>query len=134
MVKNNTKVFVLKVPVWEAEVVVCIGSPTVGFRKVLLRTVGKPRTEAFLNGIEDLLGRADSPHNTGPSVLYVRDFPVDPEGMNTLVHEVTHVTDGIMARKGVPNCDETREAYCYMNGWLTEQILKRVTIGQLKRK
>lgn len=55
------------------------------------------------------------------------DFDLtNPEGLNTLVHEVMHVTMTALMRRGV-NADATHEEpYCYFAGWLFEQCYRRL--------
>ena len=58
----------------------------------------------------------------------------DLDDMNTLVHEVMHVTMTVLMRRGV-NADCTHEEpYCYFAGWLFEQCLARLRTMKRKKR
>lgn len=115
-----TKSFYLEIPIWEASVLVCLGPPDAKFKRLAVKYAGQHRTDKFLKGIEELMGRCMGGQ---PAFVYVNKIPKTPSDINTLVHEVNHLADGLLYRKGMTFSSHSEEAYCYLKGWLVEQIL-----------
>ena len=48
------------------------------------------------------------------------------EIINTIVHEVTHVSNYISYKMGLPINYENEEFQSYLNGWLSEKIIEKL--------
>lgn len=61
-------------------------------------------------------------------VVWVSDeWKPTPDGLNTLVHEITHVTMTILMRRGFDADRDHEEPYCYMAGHLFERAYRCLT-------
>jgi hypothetical protein len=47
--------------------------------------------------------------------------------VDSVTHEVFHLTKSVMERADIPLNDETNEAWAYLNGWLNEKVMSLVT-------
>jgi len=48
------------------------------------------------------------------------------EVVNTVVHESAHLTHYILRRARLPLCEESEEAYTYLQGHIVEKILEKI--------
>ena len=46
--------------------------------------------------------------------------------INTVVHEVTHITHYLCRNRRISLTEDSEEIYCYLVGFLTEQILRKL--------
>ena len=53
---------------------------------------------------------------------------MDDTGVDSVAHEVFHLTKSVMEAAQIPLNDETNESWAYMNGWLNEKVMKFVGI------
>jgi len=47
-----------------------------------------------------------------------------------LAHESSHLGYDILNHRGVKHCDESEEAYAYMQGWLHKKLYERLGLGR----
>ncbi len=62
----------------------------------------------------------------GKYIVWLRDFKFDATSIDTLVHEMTHLTFSVMQYVGVTLADESEEAFAYYSGYITYQIIKLI--------
>lgn len=71
------------------------------------------------------------PENPGFMICFIRYA----DDVNTVAHEILHIALMILGNASVPvDCDKNQEAACYLNGWLHEAYLKRLTRERKRRK
>lgn len=59
------------------------------------------------------------------TIAFVRPcFTKTPENFNTLVHEAFHAVAEILRVAGVQEANQSTEAYAYMVGWVSQQMLE----------
>ena len=62
----------------------------------------------------------------GKYVIWLRNFKFDAVSIDTLVHEMTHLTFSVMQYVGMTLSDESEEAFAYYSGYITNQIIKLI--------
>lgn len=55
-----------------------------------------------------------------------------PHYIGILSHEISHATFFICERLGIDFTASPQEAYCYLNGWITEKIWKLIEVDIAK--
>lgn len=98
------KKYVINVPIYESVLFLTVGDKSVDVDD-----------EAVLSVISD-----------GSFRLKIRDSRKSANLLNSIVHETNHLTFFILDRAGMNLCLETTEAYAYLNGYLFEEIYKRL--------
>lgn len=61
-------------------------------------------------------------------VVYLPHFRGIARDIATLAHELLHATNGILKEVGVSPCNKSEEAYTYLLGYLTEEVLRGMEI------
>lgn len=78
-------------------------------------------------GISDACGAVWQVRNVKKSqsfsILWLDDL-----GLDSITHEVFHLTRRVMEGANLPLNEETDEAYAYLNGWLNEKIIAFVNL------
>lgn len=67
--------------------------------------------------------------NNGNILIYFKysNYSINNEYMfNTIAHESLHATQMILDRIGMKLNKKTDEAYCYLNGYIVEQIMREI--------
>lgn len=96
------KSFFIKVPIYEVIVKVTVGDKS-------------------LTGVS---GRA---YSVADGMYWLRFRDAKAKDLhNTLAHECQHLVFVILDRAGMKLCHETQEAYCYLMGFMCEQIYKKI--------
>ena len=60
------------------------------------------------------------------SLIRMKRIPKTPYDFSVLMHEIGHCTIGIMRAIGMPLSETSEEAYTYLQGYITYEILKRI--------
>lgn len=77
------------------------------------------------------LGRTLYKNEYGVFIVYMPEKPEDALGWGSLIHELSHVTNGIMEKAGIPFSHDTEEAYTYLLGFLAKQVIEKFSISFL---
>lgn len=79
-------------------------------------------TEGFLEVIPRRLGCMMLMQD-GAMILWMPKFKWTISDIDTLTHEIFHLTYAVMSEVGVRLCDNSEEAFAYYQGYITRQIL-----------
>jgi len=72
----------------------------------------------------DEVGRLED-NSMGTYILKIKKKnKVDCIGI--IAHEVQHFVARVLRRAGLPLCEESEEAYCYLTGYVTREIYKKL--------
>lgn len=63
---------------------------------------------------------------TGAVVILMPHVPYSVRDYGTIVHELFHATEGIMANVGIPHGEELSEAWAYLLTYLYEAVVKQL--------
>jgi hypothetical protein len=70
---------------------------------------------------------------TGIAVIRMRKIPRKVDDFAALQHEINHaITFLLTTRIGMPNTNETTEAFAYMTSYLTEEVYKNLPLFKEK--
>lgn len=75
---------------------------------------------------EDLTAKAVICEN-GVSIIVLKKFDFTPKDLGTLSHEIFHIAFMILDNMGISYSNKSDEAYAYLIGYITEQILLLIT-------
>lgn len=70
---------------------------------------------------------------TGNEILWLKFPPKSEEDISTLAHEAFHAAYDILKRVGIPLSSSSEEAYAYLIGYITEQVLKLTQPKEAKK-
>lgn len=66
--------------------------------------------------------------NGGIGVINMRNYDHSARQIGFLVHEINHYVFELLRSKGLFEHDSSTEAYTYLSGWITEEIMRQVQI------
>lgn len=61
-------------------------------------------------------------------IVYMPEKPHDSESIGFLIHELFHITTGIMEEIGVELSESSEESYAYLIGFLTKKVMEEFSI------
>lgn len=116
--------FIINCKVYPFDVMVYFGED----REPLYRNLKKYLSESDIKELREYkYGFAKSVmFPNGQTLLYMKRKPETHFELGTLAHEIFHCTCFIMDRVGIKLTDESDEAYAYLIGYLTNEILKKI--------
>ena len=110
---------IIEVPIYEACVAVCCGSEK-KIRKFFLKEFEMDLVEPILEDGLDGSVVTLRQENTGVPI-WVIVLPTSVS-LNTISHEVFHVTQHIMEHCMIDLSPDTKEPYAYLHGWLFQRV------------
>ena len=125
--KLKNKAFIIDLVIYPCKVFVVIGN--IKQLKPLMLSYKYPPTE---NELKDIMNIFDSINNyNGLSVMTENNSIIwidkDCDIYNVIPHEVLHTVHDIFIHLGENNLSkDNQEAYCYLNGYINEQIFKQL--------
>lgn len=103
----------IKIPLYELEIVVIVSDK---IEEVINKRI-KLKKWSSIDKVEGkVYGYAVSPGNLKDYCIFYRKENL---GVNTITHEVSHITDFILSERGV---EDSGEAKAYLNGYINEKI------------
>jgi hypothetical protein len=121
-------IFNLKADPYQTDVLFCIDA-TQNQIDDHLRRVLKSKPEFIAHVKEQLAGMKEGRclhFDNGAIMIVLRDRVVSALTMGLLVHEVHHAVCFILRRAGLPQNEDTEEAYAYLNQHLCERAFRRI--------
>lgn len=92
-----------------------------------------PIKEEEIEKVRNILERETSdyaaitqPLSNGNIVIFVPEQPNPNYIVNMITHETLHATEMIMSRIGMTLCEQSDEAFCYLNGYINQEIFKQI--------
>jgi hypothetical protein len=92
-----------------------------------------PIKEEELEKVRSILERETSdyaaithPLSNGNIVIFVPEQTNPNYIVNMITHETLHATEMIMSRIGMTLCEQSDEAFCYLNGYINQEIFKQI--------
>lgn len=122
------KAFIVKVPVWEALVVVGCGPTDGRFKRLLSKWLTASEIDGYLKTCNSH-GVMGCVHRGEPGcahALWIPALPNSPENMGYFAHEVAHVAFQMLRNKGVWHTTSSEESYTYLMQYLTKEILTQL--------
>jgi len=120
--------FIVKIPVWNQEVEVYVGSPE-ATQKYLEERFNKKLRKA--NGLNKNVGLADKFVNKKNKteyafIMWLADLSNEVEGLKTITHETTHITHAILRFVGCKPNFSNEESEAYMHEYIFGEIIKYI--------
>lgn len=121
--------FIIPMVIYPFDLMVSLNENYDQFAKAVLKKWSKTILDDFL--------KVDSCNRLGLTYIYTSDkhlcsmikienFKKDAAGIGTLTHEVFHATEFVLRKCGFVLNENSHEAYAYLNGYLMQEIYKRI--------
>lgn len=128
---NAVFLFPVQIPLYRSEVIFMYGDDYKMFAQ-WVKEDNLEDSKLLLKDLKSLKKRQKSYSGTyfvgdsGRRLIHVKKQDTLPSFMNILSHEIYHTVYHILQHVGIPPSDTSEEAYAYLTGYLTEQILNEV--------
>ena len=124
--KKSIKPFIVDVDIYDEQILFVLCS-----RKALkkwLKKFPKKERKALMYMYDE--GWSQNPHATAitsysrqlPLLVSVREMDTDNYTIGNIQHEIFHCTAIILRWKGMELCEESEEAFAYLNGYITSEV------------
>lgn len=132
---GKCKVATIPISIYSKKVIVAVGEFDVGAIAEHISTEKEKdsfRQEMQQNDISSYDGLVFN-LGTGNEVLWLQYPPKSETDISTLAHEAFHAAYDILKRVGIPLSSSSEEAYAYLIGYITEQVLKLTQPKETKK-
>lgn len=128
------KFYLIELPIYNIDIAISIGQDYKSFKKSVYSVWNIPESDFpeedhFAIGVNSAAVtccRTKGNFFVPYAIKFEGDLSRNPDRHKTIAHEVMHVTTRILHSRGLELCYESEEAYCYLQGHLTNEIYKRL--------